>query len=112
MKPDLDVAATLECEPELLPYLPEILQDFDALGSDPARLIELLETQGVADEIHTGLDICSGKGATSIALAKRSACTSTASMRSVRSSNPPERPRQTRGWMSFVASPQVISAPP
>ncbi len=71
MKPDLDVAATLECEPELLPYLPEILQDFDALGSDPARLIELLETQGVADQIRTGLDICSGKGATSIALAKR-----------------------------------------
>ncbi|MDH3746324.1 MAG: class I SAM-dependent methyltransferase [Acidobacteriota bacterium] len=71
MKPDLDVAATLECEPELLRYLPEILQDFDALGSDPPRLIELLETQGVADEIRTGLDICSGKGATSIALAKR-----------------------------------------
>ena len=62
MKPDLDVAATLECEPELLPYLPEILQDFDALGSDPPRLIELLETQGVADEIRTGLDICCGKG--------------------------------------------------
>ncbi len=71
MKPDLDVAATLECEPELLPFLPEILQDFDALGSNPPRLIELLETQGVADQIRTGLDICSGKGATSIALAKR-----------------------------------------
>ena len=71
MKPDLDVAATLECEPELLPYLPEILQDFDALGSDPPRLIELLETHCAADEIRTGLDICCGKGATSIALAKR-----------------------------------------
>ena len=71
MEPDLDVAETLECEPELLPYLPEILQDFDALGSDPPRVIELLETQSAADEIRTGLDICCGKGATSIALAKR-----------------------------------------
>lgn len=70
MKPDLDVAATLECEPELVAYLPAILQDFDTLGSVPARLIELLETEGVAGEIRTVLDLCCGKGATSIALAK------------------------------------------
>ena len=71
MRPDLDVAATLECEPELLPYLPEILQDFDELGSDPQRLIECLEEQCAADDIRHGLDLCCGKGATSIALAKR-----------------------------------------
>jgi SAM-dependent methyltransferase len=71
VKPDLDVAATLECEPELLPYLPEILQDFDELGSDPQRLIECLEAECVADGIRNALDLCCGKGATSIALAKR-----------------------------------------
>jgi len=71
MKPDLDVAATLECEPELLPYLPEILQDFDELGSDPRCLIELLESEGLEDNIAVALDLCCGKGATSIALAKR-----------------------------------------
>lgn len=67
----MDVAATLECEPELLPYLPEILQDFDELGSDPQRLIECLEAECVADGIRNALDLCCGKGATSIALAKR-----------------------------------------
>ena len=71
MKPDLDVAATLECERELLPYLPEILQDFDTLGSEPRRLIDLLESEGAADDIRVALDLCCGKGATSIALAKR-----------------------------------------
>jgi len=71
VRPDLDVAATLECEQELLPYLPEILQDLDELGSDPRRLIECLEVEGVADDIRYALDLCCGKGATSIALAKR-----------------------------------------
>lgn len=70
MKADLDVAATLECEPELLPYLPEILQDFDELGSGADRLIECLEGVGVADDVVYALDLCCGKGATSIALAK------------------------------------------
>lgn len=71
MKPDLDVAATLECEPELLPYLPELLQDFDELGTDPQRLIECLEGERVENDINHALDLCSGKGACSIALAKR-----------------------------------------
>jgi SAM-dependent methyltransferase len=71
MKADLDVAATLECEPQLLPYLPEILQDFDTLGSAPQRVIEVLESTGVESEIRTALDLCCGKGATSIALARR-----------------------------------------
>jgi len=70
MEADLDVAATLECEPELLPYLPEILQDFDTLGSAPQHVIELLESTGVGSEIRTALDLCCGKGATSIALAE------------------------------------------
>ena len=71
MRPDLDVAATLECEPDLLPYLPEILQDFDELGSDPQHLIECLEGECLANGIGYALDLCCGKGATSIALAKR-----------------------------------------
>lgn len=71
MKADLDVAATLECEPQLLPYLPEILQDFDTLGSDPQCVIEVLESTGVGSEIRMALDLCCGKGATSIALARR-----------------------------------------
>jgi SAM-dependent methyltransferase len=70
VRPDLDVAATLECEPELLPYLPALLQDFDELGTDPQRLIACLEAGGVADAIHRGLDLCCGKGAASIALAE------------------------------------------
>jgi SAM-dependent methyltransferase len=71
VRPDLDVAATLECEPELLPYLPEILQDVDELGSDPQRLIECLEVAYAADDIRDALDLCCGKGAISIALAER-----------------------------------------
>jgi len=71
VRADLDVAATLECEPELLPYLPEILQDFDELGSDPQRLIECLEAGHAAAGIRDALDLCCGKGATSIALARR-----------------------------------------
>jgi SAM-dependent methyltransferase len=71
MKADLDVAATLECEPELLPYLPEILQDFDTLGSEPSLLTELLESEGVIGNVRIALDLCCGKGAVAIELARR-----------------------------------------
>lgn len=71
MEPDLDIAATLECEPELLPHLPEILEGFDSLGSDPRRVVELLEAEDVARRVGAALDLCCGKGATSIALARR-----------------------------------------
>lgn len=71
VRPDLDVAATLECERELLPVLPEILQDFDSLGSDPHGLIELLESNVPAGELRSALDLCCGKGATAVALARR-----------------------------------------
>ncbi|MEE8119857.1 MAG: class I SAM-dependent methyltransferase [Gammaproteobacteria bacterium] len=69
LKADLSVAATMECEHELLPYLPELLQDFDSLGSNPDVVIALLEVEAARD-IHTALDLCCGKGATAIALAK------------------------------------------
>ncbi|MCG8436000.1 MAG: class I SAM-dependent methyltransferase, partial [Gammaproteobacteria bacterium] len=69
VKADISVEVTLECEPELLPYLPELLQDFEALGSAPDAVIELLEAEAAGD-FHSVLDLCCGKGATSIAVAK------------------------------------------
>lgn len=72
--PDLDVAATLECSAELLPYLPELLSDHDSLGSDPGTVIAMLERNVSADAIGSVLDLCCGKGATAIALASRFDC--------------------------------------
>ncbi len=71
MKPDLDVAATLECDPQLLPHLPELLQDFEELGTEAERVIGCLLEAEVAGEISRALDLCCGKGGTSIALAHR-----------------------------------------
>ena len=51
--------------------LPEILQDFDTLGSEPSLLTELLESEGVIGNVRIALDLCCGKGAVAIELARR-----------------------------------------
>lgn len=62
------VAAALEAPRELLPYLPELLIDLQALGSDP-RLIAGLVRDLPLPASPRILDLGCGKGAVSIAIA-------------------------------------------
>ena len=55
---------------ELLPFLPYLLQDFWALGSDPGAMIELIEKHVDISEHTRVLDLACGKGAVSVKLAQ------------------------------------------
>ncbi|MEM7018400.1 MAG: methyltransferase domain-containing protein [Pseudomonadota bacterium] len=63
------VAYALEIEPELLPFIPELLQDLEELGSDSDIIIELLEDLDVPEAARV-VDLGCGKGAVSIAIAE------------------------------------------
>ncbi len=67
------VARALEIEPALLPYVPELLADFDALGSDVERIIQLLRVLALPAGAHM-IDLGSDKGALAIELAKQLPC--------------------------------------
>jgi len=56
---------------ELLPFLPYLLQDFWALGSDPAAMAELIKKHLVISKDTIILDLGCGKGAVSVAVAKK-----------------------------------------
>ncbi|MFN0090770.1 MAG: class I SAM-dependent methyltransferase [Acidimicrobiales bacterium] len=62
------VAYALEMDPELLPYALELLSDLDALGADVALIVAAVAALGL--ESATVVDLGSGKGAVSIALAR------------------------------------------
>jgi SAM-dependent methyltransferase len=64
-----DIAQAMEIEPELLPYLPELLADFYELGSSPPMIVDFLKPLGLPDKAGI-LDLGCGKGAVSITLAK------------------------------------------
>jgi cyclopropane fatty-acyl-phospholipid synthase-like methyltransferase len=66
---DEQIADALECEVELLRYMPELLEDLTTLGSDSELVVRLLRDAGVG---ATGkvLDLGCGKGAVSIAVAR------------------------------------------
>jgi SAM-dependent methyltransferase len=59
---------------ELLPFLPELLADLFALGGSPADDADLVASHVPAGRIENALELGSGKGAVSIALAERLGC--------------------------------------
>ena len=72
MKDDLarSVARTLDGGQEIMPYLPELLQDLWSLGSPPERCLGMIESLNLKRSKTRVLDLGCGKGAISITLAK------------------------------------------
>ena len=65
------LAASLTAESTgLLPYLPYLLQDLWELGASPAVMLELVQRHVPLHEGARVLDLCCGKGAVAIHLAK------------------------------------------
>ncbi len=63
------IAYALEVQPELLPYIPELLADLDDLGSDAKVIVELVASLDLPTEAQV-LDLGCGKGAVSVAIAE------------------------------------------
>jgi SAM-dependent methyltransferase len=63
------VSKTLDGTPEVLPFLPELLQDLWSLGSPPERSLALLRPLGLPPGETRLLDLGCGKGAVSVRLA-------------------------------------------
>lgn len=71
MRSDTDmVAYALEVEPELLPFVPELLADLDELGSDADLIVEILSSLDFENPTRV-LDLGCGKGAVSFEIAER-----------------------------------------
>ena len=68
-----DMAALLETEADLLPLMPELLADLEALGGSPELTLELLEQVSPEPEWRV-LDLGCGKGALALAVAARFGC--------------------------------------
>lgn len=64
------ISNAFECDPELLPYMPELVADLWALGSLPDTYVELLQTLNHRYFRKGVLDLGCGKGAVSITLAR------------------------------------------
>ncbi|CAM2067630.1 Class I SAM-dependent methyltransferase [Sulfidibacter corallicola] len=69
----IDIAALLETEVDLLPLMPELLADLEALGGSPELTLELLERVSPAPAWRV-LDLGCGKGALALAVAARFGC--------------------------------------
>ena len=70
MRSEIDMLAySLETEKDLLPFLPELLQDIWALGSDVECLVGAVSSLDLPRPFRV-IDLGCGKGAVSIALAK------------------------------------------
>ncbi|MEM7054499.1 MAG: class I SAM-dependent methyltransferase [Pseudomonadota bacterium] len=67
------VAYALEVEPRLLPWMPELLSDFDELGSDAGTIVEVLKRLDLPASARI-VDLGCGKGAVSIAVAQALGC--------------------------------------
>lgn len=69
-----EVAASLDAEdPALRPFLPELLQDLDALGSFPEDVVDVLRAAGLSAGSRV-LDLGCGKGSSSRAVAAALGC--------------------------------------
>jgi SAM-dependent methyltransferase len=71
---DAELASYFGVEPEILEYLPELLQDLWELGSDPELVVEWLGEQGIGGSGHRVLDLGCGKGAVALAVAEGLGC--------------------------------------
>ncbi len=67
------VAESLDAESPLLPWIPELLADLEDLGGDSTEIVRAFEALGLERD-HVVIDLGCGKGATSIALARRFGC--------------------------------------
>ena len=63
------VAYALEVDPRLLPWIPELLSDFDELGSDAALIVSVLRDLALPAPASV-VDLGCGKGAVAVAIAK------------------------------------------
>ncbi len=68
MNADEMVAYALEAPPELLPFLPELLADFDELGSDAEQIARVLRDLQLPPTTRV-VDLGCGKGATALKIA-------------------------------------------
>ena len=60
-------------QPELLPYLPYLLQDLWEIGADPSTMLSLIKQYMRQDKLNI-LDLGCGKGAVSIKIAQEINC--------------------------------------
>lgn len=65
----VQVAKGFDATPELIPFIPYLLQDLFELGSSPKIIIELLKSVDLKEDSIV-LDLACGKGAVSIQIAK------------------------------------------
>jgi len=65
----IQVAKGFDATPELIPFIPYLLQDLFELGSSPKIIIEILKSLDLKID-STVLDLACGKGAVSIQIAK------------------------------------------
>ncbi len=66
-------AYALETQPELLPFMAELLQDIDELGTDAELVAEVLAPFGLSPHSRV-LDLGCGKGATAVEIADEFGC--------------------------------------
>lgn len=65
----LEIAEAMECPPDLLPYLPELLADLEELGGSRRLILQLLRPLQLPPGARV-LDLGCGKGAVLLALAE------------------------------------------
>lgn len=66
----IQVAKGFDATPELIPFIPYLLQDLFELGSSPEIIIEILDSLQLNNQTKI-LDLACGKGAVSIKIAER-----------------------------------------
>lgn len=71
---DADLATYFQVDPAILRFVPELLQDLDALGSDPDLVVAWLAEAGLRGPKTRVLDLGCGKGAVALAVADRLGC--------------------------------------
>jgi cyclopropane fatty-acyl-phospholipid synthase-like methyltransferase len=66
----IQIAKAFEATPELIPFIPYLIQDLFELGSSPETIIEILDSLHLNKKTKV-LDLACGKGAVSINIAKQ-----------------------------------------
>jgi len=64
------IASSIDAESKILKYIPFLLQDLWSLGCDPYSLLELLKNNIALNDKTKVLELCCGKGAALIPIAK------------------------------------------
>ncbi|MBW2524775.1 MAG: class I SAM-dependent methyltransferase [Deltaproteobacteria bacterium] len=70
---DKELAGYFGIAPEISRFLPDLLQDLWELGSDPELVVRWLGDEGLGEQARV-LDLGSGKGAVSLAVAEQLGC--------------------------------------